>query len=132
MADVFGNVTQLATTDEAVLYTCPLVSAAIDVNTAEDIIPQAQQAVTQTQICGITLASWSTGTNAFLYLTQVNTAPTTLGTATDYQLYGPMAASANTTTVFNPGLVLAPGNTIWVKAGAADKLTVTLSYIEIS
>ena len=133
MADTFGNVTKLATTSEVLLYTCPIASTATkDVASVEDVFPYAQQPITQTQITGFVLNSWSTGTNGYIYLTPSTDSPTTEGTPSDYGIFGPTSTPANSTTVFNPGLVLAPGNSIWIEAGAADKLTITMSYIEIT
>lgn len=137
MADVFGNVVlPVDSTNETVIYTCPIVSAPIDVAgdgvdnpAAEDVVPYAQQAVTQTLVTSLIISSIDTGTQCRIMITPVNTAPSTLGTQTDYALLYNYVATGSTTEVYS-GIVLAPGNTLWVDANVADKVTVSCFYIE--
>ena len=134
MPDVFGNVVlPVDSTNETVIYTCPLVADSIDVagagGAAEDIVTYAQQAVTQTLVTSLIISSISTGTQCRIMITPVNTAPSTLGTQADYALLYNYIATGSTTEVYS-GIVLAPGNTLWVDANVADKVTVSCFYIE--
>jgi len=134
MADVFGNVVlPVDSTNETVIYTCPLVADSIDVTAAgqdaEDVVTFVQQAVTQTLVTSLIISSIDTGTQCRIMITPVNTAPSTLGTQTDYALLYNYVATGSTTEVYS-GIVLAPGNTLWVDANVADKVTVSCFYIE--
>jgi hypothetical protein len=135
MADVFGNsLLNLTTATETILYTCPIVSDSIDGgtdNTAQDIVTYAQQAVTQSQVTSIIVCSLTTSTYS-IYLTDATTPAPSASTPHHFALFNLVAITAPASHVISPGLVLAPGQTLWVEAGDANALTVTVNYIEIS
>jgi hypothetical protein len=141
MPDIYGHtIFSAEDTDETILYTCPVVSAAINVagpgGAAEDIVTYAQQETTQTRVTSIIATTYLVGTDYRMFITPLpDDAPSVLdsgGSGADYALVWDKVAAANSTDMFAGGMVLAPGNTIWIKAGAVDEMTFSIFYIETS
>ena len=139
MADVYGyNTVDLdVTTAAQKLYTCPIVSAPIDVagagGAAEGITPYVQQAVTQTQIVSIWMARYANSPLVKIFLTPTDvTEPMALGTPEDYALFYRDAIAANSTWIYQAGIVLSPGQTLWANSNVAASITATIFYIEVS
>jgi hypothetical protein len=133
MADVFGHVHYFASDNLInLLYTCPIVTDSIDQGTAEDVVTYAQQPVTQTQITSLTVSIINSAVTYSIYLT-----PTTDRTALDagahlFTVCNAVLPVDGVSSTHNFGLVLAPGNTLWVLAATGVNLNFLLNYIEIS
>jgi len=141
MADVYGfNTVDLdVTTAAQKLYTCPIVSGSIGVTAepgaqdAEDIVTYAQQAVTQTQIVSIWMAQYANSPLVKIFLTPTDaTEPMALGTPEDYALFYRDPIAANSTWIYQAGIVLSPGQTLWANSNVAASITATIFYIEVS
>jgi hypothetical protein len=140
MADVYGyNLEPLDTAVGKLLYTCPVVSAAIDVagpdGAAEDVVTYAQQAVTQTQITSIWLTTVGAAGRFRIFVTPTDaTDPMTLDSPDGdaYCINYRGFLDTLSTQIVQPGIVLGPGETVWVQTGTPDKLVATIFYIEVS
>ena len=131
MSDSFGFEQQLVTTTDTVLYTCPAL-AVKDVDTVENVTTRAQARIVQTQVTGINVTNYSAGAQTFsLFVTDADdtdTAPI----GDDYKLVSDHSLSQDETIILAQGMVLAPGNTVWIGASANTALTVTMFRIEVS
>ncbi|GAG21573.1 unnamed protein product, partial [marine sediment metagenome] len=129
--NVFGHTSLNAAADTLeLLYTCPVVSDSIDVGTAEDIETYAQQAVTQTQVTSIIVCNYDGTTAVEFDIAYTGSSADTQGNP-EFRLFFDNALAAETTVILNPGLVMAPGNEIWVKSHLATT-AFTINYIEIT
>jgi hypothetical protein len=137
MPDVYGHtIFSAEDTDETILYTCPSVDAPIDQGSVEDVVTYVQQPITQTRVTSIIATTYLVATDYRMFITPLpDDAPSVLdagGSGADYALVWDKVAAANGTDMFAGGMVLAPGNTIWIKAGLIDAITFSIFYIETS
>jgi len=127
VADVFGMVSNELTTSEVAVYTCP-EGLVVDVGTVESVVASAAIRPTQTIVTSINVARFGAAATYSIYMTTDDTAPS--GSTTDLVIRALSPASLNHS--FSPGIVMSPGNTLWVTADNNSRIAMTINYIEVS